>query len=161
MIQAVIFDFDLTLFDSTLLKTYMNKRQWSMVYKNIPNCLLYDGVIDTLKQLKQRSIKLAIVSNAPSTYVNKVLEYYKIKDYFDFIVCYHDVKQPKPQPEGIYKVLNLFQISSNEAIFIGDNDIDNTTAKNANMLFYGVEWGSFAEKVNFINYYTFNYSKKK
>jgi len=29
------------------------------------------------------------------------------------------------------------------------------------MLFYGVEWGSFAEKVNFINYYTFNYSKKK
>ena len=57
MIRAVIFDFDLTLFNSTLLQNYMNKKQWSIVYKNISNCSLYIGVIDTLKQLKQQHIK--------------------------------------------------------------------------------------------------------
>ena len=42
-------------------------------------------------------------------------------------------------------------------IYIGDNDI----AKSADIHFYGVKWGSFTEKINFINYCDFKYSKKK
>lgn len=153
MVKVVIFDFDLTLFNSSLLKSYMDNRQWSLVYKNIPLCDFYPNALDTLNQLKLKKIKIAIVSNAPSSYVKKVLSFYNLD--IDLVVCYHDVTTHKPSPEGIYRVLNHFSISNNEAIYIGDNNIDYQTANSANVNFYGVSWGVFSRKTNFIEYQNF------
>lgn len=153
MVKVVIFDFDLTLFDSSAIKDLMNKRQWSLVYQNIDKCSFYPNAIDTLGRLYNNGLKTAIVSNAPNTYVRKVLSFYNVD--IDFIVCYHDVKNHKPHPEGIFKVLDYFSINSNEAIYIGDNDIDYTAAKNANMKFFGVSWGAYSHQVKMVSYDTF------
>lgn len=153
MVKVVIFDFDLTLFDSAPIKHLMDKREWSLVYNNISNCMFYPKAIDAIRVLNNNEIKTAIVSNAPSTYVKKVLTFYNVN--IDFIVCYHDVNNHKPSPEGILKVLNYFSIKNNEAIYIGDNDIDNFTANNAHIDFYGVPWGVYTKKVNVIDYNNF------
>ncbi len=151
----VIFDFDLTLFDSTLLKAYMDNRQWSLVYKNIPKCSFYPYALNTIVELRKNNIKVAIVSNSPSTYVSKVLEYYAVS--VDYIVCYHDVNKHKPNPEGVYKVLKHFSIARDETLYIGDNDIDANTANNAKVRFYGVSWGVFSGNIERICYRNLKY----
>ena len=150
MLKVVIFDFDLTLFDSTLLKPFMDKRQWSLVYKNIPKCSFYPSTLEVLGVLKENNIKIAIVSNAPSAYVTKALDHYKMS--MDYLICYHDVKKHKPSPEGIHKVLDFFSCSVEEAIYIGDNDIDYNAAKNSKINFFGVPWGSFSKEVKRIDW---------
>ena len=150
MLKAVIFDFDLTLFDSSLIKPYMDKREWSLVYKNIPRCSFYLDALEAVKRLRENNIKIAIVSNSPSTYVSRVLRYYDV--YIDYIVCYHDVIQHKPNPEGIYKVLNHFSLSKADVVYIGDNDIDFNTANHAMVQFFGVTWGNFSQHIEKIDY---------
>ncbi|MDD2384595.1 MAG: HAD family hydrolase [Sulfurospirillaceae bacterium] len=159
MVKVVIFDFDLTLFDSSTIKVLMDKRQWSLVYQNIDKCNFYPNAIDTLERLYNNGIKTAIVSNSPKTYVRKVLSFYNVD--IDFIVCYHDVGNHKPHPEGIFKVLDYFSINNKEAIYIGDNDIDYTTAQNANVDFFGVSWGIYSRQVKMISYQTLFRNPKK
>ena len=43
MVKVVIFDFDLTIFDSSLVKAFMDKRLWSLVYKNLHNLNIFKG----------------------------------------------------------------------------------------------------------------------
>ena len=78
MVKVVIFDFDLTLFDSSKIKHLMDEKQWSMVYKNIDKCSFYPNVLNLLSQLSENNIKIAIVSNAPSSYIKKVLNFFNI-----------------------------------------------------------------------------------
>ncbi len=146
----MIFDFDLTLFDSSPIKHLMDKRKWALVYENIYLCSFYPYVLNMLKQLKLNNIQTAIVSNAPRSYVTKVLGFYGVK--FDMIVCYYDVRQHKPNPDGINQVLKYFAIQNHEAIYVGDNDLDYQTAVNANIDFYGVSWGNFFQKINYIEF---------
>lgn len=153
MVKTVIFDFDLTLFDSSEIKYLMDQRKWSQIYKNIDKYSFYPFAISTLSKLRENNINIAIVSNAPSSYVKRILTYFSIK--IDFIVCYHDVKKHKPNPEGVYKVVNYFKNKNHEVLYIGDNDIDYNTAYNANIKFYGVPWGEFSYETNIINYNSF------
>jgi len=152
MIKVVIFDFDLTLYNSSSIQSLMNQRQWSSVYKEIPYCPFYNGAIEILKTLKEKGFYIAIVSNAPRNYIVKVLEYYDV--YINYLICYHDVLKHKPHPQGIYQVLDYFKISNTETVYIGDNNIDYYTAKNANIKFFGVPWGTFDKQVNTIEYNT-------
>lgn len=154
MVKVVIFDFDLTLFDSSKIKYFMDKKQWSMVYKNIDRCSFYPNVLNFLEELRKKNIYIALVSNAPSSYIKKVLNFFNIN--IDFLVCYHDVNKHKPNPEGIYKVLEYFSIHKSETFYVGDNDIDYKTANNANIIFFGVPWGTFSQEVKIIDYKNFS-----
>ena len=159
MVKVVIFDFDLTLFDSSKIKHLMDKRQWAMVYKNIDRCSFYPNVLNFIEELRKKSIYIALVSNAPASYIKKVLKFFNID--FDFIVCYHDVNKHKPNPEGIHKVLEYFSIDKTETFYVGDNDIDYKTAHNAKINFYGVPWGTFSQEVRIIHYENFINLMKK
>jgi len=150
MLKMVIFDFDLTLFDSSSIKPLMDNRQWSLVYKNIPDCKFYANALNLIELLKLCNIKVIIVSNSPRSHVERVLKYYNTT--VDYIVCYHDVKNHKPNPDCVFLSLNKFNILNNEALYIGDNDIDRITAQNAKLKFYGVEWGTFSQKVRTLDY---------
>mgnify|MGYP003402384327 FL=1 len=48
---------------------------------------------------------------------------------------------PKPAPDGIFEILKKANISQDNAIFIGDSDVDLQTGFNANLEVIGVSWG--------------------
>lgn len=150
MVKVIIFDFDLTLFNSSLLKPYMDKREWTLVYENISKCSFYPNALELIENLRLKNIKIAIVSNSPKSYVTKVLNHYDVT--IDFMVCYHDVSKNKPDPEGVHKVIEYFNVDEKEMLYIGDNDIDYKTAANANIKFVGVFWGNFSKETHKISY---------
>jgi len=151
VIKCIVFDFDLTLFDSLSLDGLRSRREWNIVYEKLKECSFYSGVRETINQLHELGIQTAIATNAPEIYVKKALDYHGIK--IDFIVAYHDVVKHKPDPEVLRKILIHFALSNKNIVFIGDNDIDYNTAKNIKAQFYGVEWGDFSsDDIVRINY---------
>lgn len=74
--------------------------------------------------------RTAISTNRSDT-AQPVLAYHGLEELFDFVVSSLDVKQPKPHPESLLKILDYFGVSGREAIYIGDSPIDEQAAQAA------------------------------
>jgi phosphoglycolate phosphatase len=103
---------------------------------------LYPNVFLILSYLKAKGKKLAVYTFKTKSATYKVLKDYKIFDFFDCIVTKDDVQQPKPHPEGIYKILTFFDYQSHDNIvMIGDTTFDIETGKNAMVNTIAVTYG--------------------
>ena len=102
----------------------------------------YPNIIRMLKKIKNLGIKTAVVSNKFDDAV-KIL----CKKYFEGLIDYcageneQNGIRKKPAPDAVLRILNKFGISENEAIYIGDSDVDIATAKNSNIECISVLWG--------------------
>jgi len=74
--------------------------------------------------------KTAISTNRSDT-MARVLAAHGLDKYFDFVVTSLDVERPKPHPESLLKILDYFSIETDEAIYIGDSQIDELAAEAA------------------------------
>ena len=101
----------------------------------------YDGVCDMLKSLKDMGVKTAILSNKPDSTAKKVAVELFGNSLID--VCYggREGIALKPDPEGVFGILEEFGVSKEECLYIGDTATDIQTAKNASLESIGVLWG--------------------
>jgi len=130
-----------------------HERWFSEYYtKNHENELvLYKGIKDLLIKLKTKEDKvLAVATNAYRKSTIESLTHLEIYDLFDAVACYDDVKQGKPQPDMLYKILEELQCKKEDALFIGDGPRDEMAAKKANIDYIMVEWG-FSEHSNAVS----------
>ncbi len=79
-------------------------------------------LIEFLSYAKEH-FRLAISTNRTNT-MHPLLQEYKLADYFELVVTAGDVKNPKPAPDALHKILLYFNCSADETIFIGDSRID-------------------------------------
>lgn len=101
-----------------------------------PNCR------ETLLYLKEKGIKLGVVTNKATPYAYKCLELIRLDDVFDYVIGYDDVVKKKPDGEGILKSIDHFGISDKkDVLYVGDNVIDLDTANNAGVDCCLVMWG--------------------
>lgn len=101
----------------------------------------YDGIIDQLNILKQKGIKLAVVTNKPNVAAVGMVEHIFGKGYFDYIVGATDGVPTKPDPTTTNMALKAMNCKPSEAIYFGDSEVDVRTAKNANVECVAVSWG--------------------
>jgi len=104
----------------------------------------FPNLIPVLKNLKSKGHKLAVLSNKHSEAIRFEFKTLGIFPYFDFIIGYNDVVNPKPHPEGIYKIKEKFK---EDCIFVGDSIYDIEAAKNANVKIIIVSWANLPESV--------------
>lgn len=100
----------------------------------------YDGIMELLAKLKEQGYMTAVISNKYDAAVKELAV-----QYFDGLLSAAvgeggDVR-PKPEPDGINKVLGQFGLAREEAIYVGDSDVDVITAHNAGLFCVGVTWG--------------------
>lgn len=100
----------------------------------------YDGVLDTLKQLKELGFKTAILSNKPDSQT-KVLAQEVFTGLIDYAQGQINGVPEKPAPNGVYSVLKKLDSLAENTVFVGDSDVDILTGKNANLFSVGVSWG--------------------
>lgn len=99
-----------------------------------PHTLLYDGVIDTLIQLKKQGYILICLTNGNYSSQNSKLETTKIKQYFDYVVISGEIGIYKPDPRIYDYTCKLANIDPSESLFIGDTfSTDIVGAYRANM----------------------------
>ncbi|MFS0688724.1 pyrophosphatase PpaX [Sporosarcina sp. 179-K 8C2 HS] len=106
----------------------------------------FDGVSDTLVQLKNAGFKMAIVSTKRNDTIMKGLKLMPAGNVFDTIVGLDDVKHPKPHPEPLLLAMERLNSTPQETLMIGDNIHDILGGKNAGVRTAGVAWSAKGEK---------------
>ncbi|MFX1574687.1 MAG: HAD family hydrolase [Promethearchaeota archaeon] len=85
---------------------------------------IFEGIDTLIDKLFNKNLKLAIFTNNKSAYAEEILDKFNLTKYFGTIVGFNDVTEVKPNPEGIIKILDVWNIKPSEAIFIGDMTTD-------------------------------------
>lgn len=106
----------------------------------------YDGILDVLKAVKEKGYKTAIVSNKVD-FATKQLSKQWFGNLIDYAQGQEDNLLMKPAPDAIYKVLNILGEKLEDAVYVGDSNVDVQTAKNANMDMITVTYGFRDEDV--------------
>ena len=106
----------------------------------------YEGITELLTELKNKGIKTAVVTNKMhSAAVDIVKKFFG--NLIDVTVGQQDGLPQKPQPDSVYKALEILGISKENAVYTGDSEVDCITAKNADIPCVGVTWGFRSRKV--------------
>ena len=107
----------------------------------------FPDTVSTLAELRNKGIKTAVVSNRERP--SLPLERTGLAQYFDIIV---GAEEPfghlpyKPNPAMIDVTLRHFGIAQNDAVYVGDADIDIMTAINAGVRGIGITKGNFSDE---------------
>jgi len=109
----------------------------------IQNPYLYEGVEDTLKKLLDTGVKLSVATNAPTQFAQRMLTHLNVADMFDVIIGADKVRESKPSPEMLEKILHHYNFDKkmHKAWMIGDNSKDMLSAKNAGISSVFATWG--------------------
>ena len=186
MKKLVLFDFDMTLVDSSYAILYCTnlmaeryglrqitheemlsvigfdierswitlwgefKQEWLDYYranfgaKEDAMMRVFENSIATIDRLHELGIKVGIASNR--RYATRPLKSLGLDKYPDSIVGLENVENPKPAPDVIVRSLEIHNMQKEDAVYVGDTDIDMQTAKNAGVLAIGMTTGAFSKE---------------
>jgi HAD superfamily hydrolase (TIGR01509 family) len=91
-------------------------------------------LLQTLNLLRATGIRRAINTNR-TTSMKHIMERFHLWPFFDMVVTALDVTHPKPHPESIEKIIQKFNLNKEEAVFVGDSEVDQQTAKSSGIKF--------------------------
>lgn len=120
-----------------LIKQY--RRLYDINYKK--GLKMFKGVKETLKELKSKGIKLAIVSNKLSQYVKGINEELGIDGYFDIILGSESVPKRKPHPYPLNLLMKKYKIDKSQTLMIGDSQFDVEAGKRAGCFTFFLTYG--------------------
>lgn len=116
---------DSSLIDS-VYKTYNESYNSSPYYLT----QVYDGIPELLSTLKEKGIRLAVLSNKPDFAVKATIGKF-LPDTFDIVRGGVDGVPLKPSPDALFEILREFGFTPDETAYIGDSEPDVLTAQNA------------------------------
>ena len=114
-------------------------KPWYAEHCDIKTCP-YPGIIDLVKSLSAAGIKTAVVSNKPNPAVQALCRDYFL-DLFNYAAGETDGVHRKPAPDMVLNAIEAMSVSSDNAIYIGDSEVDIQTAANAGLDCICVDWG--------------------
>ncbi len=100
----------------------------------------YDGIVDTIRILREKGVLTAVVSNKGDAAVKELSKLY-YDGLFDVQVGERPGIKRKPWPDSVNEVLKTLDIRKEDAVYIGDSEVDLKTAENAGLPCISVLWG--------------------
>ncbi len=92
--------------------------------------ILHNYVKEVLESLSRKH-RLGVVTNRRRAGVDTILKNFDLEKYFEVLIRKEDVVNPKPHPEPLLMALEKLKIKPEDAVYIGDNEVDVQTAKAA------------------------------
>jgi phosphoglycolate phosphatase len=99
----------------------------------LPYMHLEDEFVETLQVLHNR-VNLAVCTNRSNS-MDLLLEDFGLTPYFGYVMTAAKVKNPKPHPEPLLRILEHYRITPREALFVGDSELDQRSAEAAGVPF--------------------------
>lgn len=124
--------------DNEFARLFMEKADQVMTEKSS----FYPGVLLCVRQWKEQGYKLGVVTTKYRHRIEGILEKYKETELFDIIIGGDSVRYPKPDPEGLLQVVEIWNLSKKEVLYVGDSLVDARTAQAAGVDFAGVTTGT-------------------
>ena len=101
----------------------------------------YEGICALLEELKRLSVRIAVLSNKPDADSRRVVEALFGKGYFDFVQGQRADIPRKPDPAGVYRIMEAFVLPAGDFLYVGDSGVDMKTGRAAGIFTVGVLWG--------------------
>ena len=110
----------------------------------------YDGIPELIRELKDRGCQLAVVSNKMMAATQELIAHFFPE--IDVAIGEHEAAgiRKKPAPDTVFEALRQLGVSSTtadnkaagqEAVYVGDSDVDLATARNSGLPCISVLWG--------------------
>ena len=106
----------------------------------------YPGIPEAVTALKERGLRLAVVTNKPEEQADKIVSHFFGPHVFTCVVGGRPGRAAKPDPAAALEVLAALGVPPAAALFVGDSDVDMQTAHNAGMRSAGAVWGFRGEE---------------
>ena len=92
---------------------------------------LYESVPATIEALRERGLRLGIVSTKYRRRINEVLEREDLLHGFEVVIGGEDVSKHKPHPQGLLEAIEKLECSPASVLYVGDSVVDAELAKRA------------------------------
>lgn len=121
-----------------MLKTY---REYNMKYHD-DYVEPFPKVVETIKQLKEKQIQMAVVTNKNRQVTDMGLDLTILNKYFtpEKVITIDDLEHPKPHPEAIIKAMGKLNGEAETTLMVGDNYHDINAGHHAGVKTAGVSW---------------------
>lgn len=110
---------------------------------------LYDGIKPMFKNLKKDGFKIGIASSKPQIYIDTLLNYFDLSEYFDCVCGVSFTADCEPKSDIIARCIKELGVSPKETLMVGDRSYDIDGAKLNFADSAGVLWG-YGSKFEFI-----------
>lgn len=101
----------------------------------------YAGIPELIEALRQRGVKIAVLSNKPHAETIRVVEELFGTGCFDVIQGQVDNLPIKPDPAGAFRIMEQLKVAPEEVLYLGDTATDMRTGKGAGAFTVGALWG--------------------
>lgn len=105
----------------------------------------YEGILPMLERAGQEGYRLAIVSNKFDDAVKQLNEKY-FKRYIKVAIGESAMVKRKPAPDTVYQALAELSSQAENAVYVGDSEVDIQTAAHVPMRCVSVTWGFRTEE---------------
>lgn len=102
---------------------------------------LYPNVLKTLDLLNRAGVPMAVLSNKPDAFVDRIIAHLDLQKYFVAWRGYLTEADKKPSPRVALQLAERLGAAPNRVAFVGDSEVDIQTARNARMRSIAVTWG--------------------
>ncbi|HBE84983.1 MAG TPA: phosphoglycolate phosphatase [Lachnoclostridium sp.] len=121
---------------------------WEKCMSNYSNTIcVFQGISELLDTLVQYGYELGIVTSKTREEFKQDFEPFDISKYFTTIICADDTTEHKPDPDPLFKYMEVSNANNNELIYIGDSIYDWECAKSARVDFALAGWGSLSREI--------------
>ncbi len=102
----------------------------------------YEGIPETLATLRLRGCRLAVVSNKMMVVTQKLCNHF-FPDTIEVAIGEHEAEgiRKKPAPDTVLAALEKLRVGKEQAVYVGDSDVDILTAQNSGLPCLSVLWG--------------------
>ena len=121
--------------------TFATFRQYYMEH-SLDTTKPYEGIPETLAELKRCGCRLAVVSNKMMAATQELCRYF-FPDTIEVAIGENESQgiRKKPAPDTVFAALLKLGVGNGEAVYVGDSDVDIQTAANAGLPCISVLWG--------------------
>jgi phosphoglycolate phosphatase len=105
----------------------------------LDNTVPYPGVREALESLK--ALPMAVLTNKPVRFSQAILHGLKLSPYFRAVYGGNSFETKKPDPLGMNTLLRELEVAPQEAMIVGDSDVDVMTGRNSGAWSCGVTYG--------------------
>lgn len=102
---------------------------------------VYEGVVPFLEAMAQAGVKMAVVTNKPTSFTHQLLERSNLGAWFDVRVCGDTLPVLKPDPALLHHALAQLGGIVSQALMIGDSATDINSARAAGIPCVAVSYG--------------------
>lgn len=113
---------------------------------------LFPGLKELIIYLKQRNIKIAVVTNKLSEFAIPILQQVNLMDQIDCLATADMVVYPKPAPDLLFFAIDKLQVDPKKCIFIGDAEQDIIAGKSAGITTIAALFGYVGNVKNALNW---------